>query len=308
MPVDPQIAGLLSLIEVGTPMYEQDPAAARAGFRTLTVDMRAPETVVPVAAVEETTVAGAEGDLRARVYRPEGEGPFPTVVLFHGGGFVIGDLDTHDNMARTICAGADAVVVSVDYRLAPEHPFPAAPMDALAATLDVMARRAQLGGSDVVAVAGDSAGGNLSAVVAQQVPEVAAQLLLYPVTDVAGEFASREENGTGYFLDTPTMAWFMQQYLPEGVDLEDPRLSPLRGDLTQVSPAVVVTAGFDPLRDEGDAYAAALEAAGVRVVRRSYGDLIHGFMDMGAWSGSAKAAVDDAVAAFADLLRSVARD
>lgn len=307
MTVDSQLAGLLTLIEAGTPMHQQTPAEARAGFRTLTVDMRQPESVVPVRAVEETTVGGAEGDLAARVYRPEADGPVPTVVMFHGGGFVIGDLDTHDNMARTICAGTGSVVVSVDYRLAPEHPFPAAPMDAVAATLDVMERRAQLGGSDLVAVAGDSAGANLSAVVAQQVPEVAAQLLLYPVTDMGGQYPSHEENGTGYFLDMPTMLWFGAQYVPEGTEPTDPRLSPLHGDLTQVAPAVVATAGFDPLRDEGDAYAKALEAAGVRVVHRTYPAMIHGFMDMGAFSAGVKTAVDDAVAAFAELLDSLPR-
>ncbi|MGN6250667.1 MAG: alpha/beta hydrolase [Marmoricola sp.] len=305
MPVDPQLEGLLALIAAGTPMHESTPAEARAGFRTLTVDMRPPESVVPVAAVEETTVAGADGELPARVYRPEADGPVPTVVLFHGGGFVIGDLDTHDNMARLICAGTGAVVVSVDYRLAPEHPFPAAALDAIAATRDVHRRLADLGGNDVLAVAGDSAGGNLSAVAAQQVPEVRAQFLIYPATDMSGDWPSREENAAGYFLDLPTMLWFGGQYVPEGTDPADPTLSPITGRLEGLAPAVVVTAELDPLRDEGNAYADRLAAAGVEVVQRTYPGMIHGFFDMGAWSEGARAAVEESIALFATLLRSL---
>ena len=170
-----------------------------------------------MASVEEVAVPGPAGDLAARVYRPEESGPVPTVVLFHGGGWVVGDLDTHDNAARSICRDARAVVVSVDYRLAPEAPFPAAVDDAVAATAWVAAHLADLGGDDRLAVAGDSAGGNLAAVVAQHArdtggPAIAAQLLVYPAVDVLGEYPSRAENGTGYFLDLPTMAWFMGHY------------------------------------------------------------------------------------------------
>ncbi len=302
MPLDPQLAGLIQLIEAGTPMSQQTPSEARASFRTLAVDFRKPEDVVPVGSVEDTTVPGAEGELAARVYRPEGEGPFATVALFHGGGFVIGDLDTHDNMARAICRGASAVVVSVDYRLAPEHPFPAGVDDCLAATRDLQGRLEELGGDGRLAVAGDSAGGNLAAVVAQHVPGLEAQLLLYPTTDGAGDWPSREENGTGYFLDLPTMLWFSEQYAA-GQDYSDPRLSPLlAGSLEGLPPAVVVTAEFDPLRDEGEAYAAALEKAGVEVVVRRYDGMIHGFMDMGAFSPAAAAAIEETVRLFGVLL------
>ena len=305
MPLDPELAGLIALVEAGTPMSQQTPEQARASFRALAVDLRRPEHVVPVGSVEDTTVVGATGELDARVYRPDGEGPFPTVALFHGGGFVIGDLDTHDNMARAICRDVRAVVVSVDYRLAPEHPFPAAVEDCLAATRDLQTRLAELGGDGRLAVAGDSAGGNLAAVVAQQVPGLVAQLLIYPTTDGGGDHASRSENASGYFLDLPTMVWFADHYAPDG-DETDPRLSPLRApSLAGLPPAVVVTAEFDPLRDEGEAYAAALAEAGVHVVSRRYDGLIHGFMDMGGFSSAAQAATDDAVGMFAKVLATV---
>jgi len=231
-----------------------------------------------------------------------GTGPFPTIAFFHGGGFVIGDLETHDNLARALCRDAGSVVVSVDYRLAPEHPFPAAVEDCVAATRDLLGRLDELGADGRLAVAGDSAGGNLAAVVTQHVPGLAAQLLMYPTADGAGEFVSREENGTGYFLDLPTMHWFIGNYAPQG-DLTDPRLSPLRADsLAGLPPAVVVTAEFDPLRDEGEAYAAALEQAGVVVELRRYDGMIHGFMDMGAFSPAARTALEDTIALFAGLL------
>ncbi|MGN6128914.1 MAG: alpha/beta hydrolase, partial [Nocardioidaceae bacterium] len=245
----------------------------------------------------------------ARVYRPGTEGALPTVVLFHGGGWVIGDLDTHDNMARSICRDCEAVVISVDYRLAPEAPFPAAVEDAVAATRWAAEHLAELGGSDVLAVAGDSAGGNLAAVVAQQLrdssgPALAAQLLVYPATDVPGEYPSREENGEGYFLDVPTMEWFMEQYASEVESLTDPRLSPLQApSLEGLPPAVVVTAEYDPLRDEGAAYAKALSAAGVRVDYREFDGMIHGFIDMGPHSTAAHKAVDETCAMFSALLR-----
>lgn len=311
MPVDPQIAGLLEfLVASGAPpMHEGTPEQAREAFRALAVGGRPAEAVVPVGAVEDRTVPGPAGDLPARVYRPGTEGALPTVVLFHGGGWVIGDLDTHDNMARSICRDCDAVVISVDYRLAPEAPFPAAVEDAVAATRWAAEHLDELGGSEVLAVAGDSAGGNLAAVVAQQLrdsagPSLAAQLLVYPATDVPGEYPSREENGEGYFLDVPTMEWFMEQYA-SGVDnLTDPRLSPLQAaSLEGLPPAVVVTAEYDPLRDEGAAYAKALSAAGVQVDYREFDGMIHGFIDMGPHSVAAQKAVDETCAMFAALLR-----
>ncbi|WGX94218.1 alpha/beta hydrolase [Nocardioides sp. L-11A] len=303
MSVDAELAPLLQLIEAGTPLHTLTPAEARDSFRKLTVDFRPPGTLAEVGSVEDATVAGAAGPLSARVYRPLAEGPVPTVVLLHGGGFVIGDLDTHAAMARAICAGADAVVVAVDYRLAPEAKFPAAAEDAIAAVRDVQSRIAEYGGSDVLAVAGDSAGGNLSAVAAQHVPGIAAQLLVYPATDVLGSYSSREENASGYFLDQPTLIWFIGHYADTAADLADPLISPLHGDLAGQPPAVVVTAEFDPLRDEGVAYAEALAAAGVEVHQTTYPGLIHGFFDMGPWSAGCQRAIDETIARFATLLR-----
>ena len=308
MPVDPHLAPLLDLLATVPPMHEGSPAAAREAFRKLAVGSRPPEHVVAVGSVEEVVVPGPAGELDARVYRPAGSGPHPTIVLFHGGGWVIGDLDTHDAMARSLCRDCEAVVVSVAYRLAPEAPFPAAVDDAEAATRWVAERLPELGGSDRLAVAGDSAGGNLAAVVAQRLrdsdgPRLCGQLLVYPAVDVTGDYASRWENAEGYFLDLPTMAWFLDHYAADAALHEDPRISPLRHtDLSGLPPAVVVTAEFDPLRDEGEAYAAALDEAGVEVEVRRFDGMIHGFFDMGAFSPGAQAAVDETCALFAKVL------
>jgi acetyl esterase len=308
MTVDPQIAALLAFINSAeaAPMAEGSVEDARRGLRTLSVDLRDPAAVPDVRAVEETTVPGAEGDLPARVYRPDLDGPLPTIVLLHGGGFVIGDLDTHDLTARTLANGCAAVVVSVAYRLAPEHPFPAAPDDAVASVRYVADHFADFGGDDRVAVAGDSAGGNLSAVAAQELRDegrpLAGQLLIYPVTDMAGSYPSHTENAEGYFLDAASMAWFQQQYTGDRTDLSDPRLSPLRGDLAGLAPAVVVVAEFDPLRDDGLAYAEALAAAGVPVEVRTFPGLIHGFVDMGRHSAAAQQALDETCALFRRVL------
>jgi acetyl esterase len=310
MPLDPHLKGLLDFIASAglPPMSAGTPEAARAGFRALTVDARPPESLPEVEAVEDITVPGGAGDRRARVYRPAIPGPLPTIVLLHGGGFVIGDLDTHDLTARTLANGCEAVVVSVDYRLAPESPWPAGVEDAIAATRWASTSLATLGGDDRLAVAGDSAGGNHTAVVAQAMRDegvaLTGQLLIYPVTDRRGSYPSHEENGTGYFLDLDTMMWFDEHYvghLPD-VDVTDPRLAPLHGDLTGLAPAVVVVAEFDPLRDDGLAYAAALSAAGVPVEVRTFDGMIHGFVDMGRHSPGAQAAVDETCVLFRKVL------
>lgn len=310
MPVDPQIAAVLSMMEQAgmPPMYEGTAEAGRAQYLALTHGSRTPEQVVPVASTEDRTVPGAEGDLRARVCRPEGEGPFPTVVFFHGGGWVIGDLDTHDNMSRNVCRGSGAVVVAVDYRLAPEHPFPAAADDAVAAARWIAAHLDEFGGDPRLGLAGDSAGGNLAAVVAQALRDdgtpLVAQFLIYPAVDAEGEYPSRVENAKGYFLEKDTMDWFYGHYAGAWEDAKDARLSPLHGaDLSGLPPAVVVTAEYDPLRDEGEAYGEALRAAGVSADVRRYDGMIHGFFDMGAISPAAQKAIDESCARFGELLR-----
>jgi acetyl esterase len=305
MPVDPQLAALLQLIATAghPPMHEGSPEDARKGFRALTVDTVRPEDVVPVGSVEELSVA----DCPARLYRPvDGGAPAPVLVYFHGGGFVIGDLDTHDQTCRRICRGASATVLSVAYRLAPEHPFPAGMDDAVASVRWAVEHLCTEGGAERVAVGGDSAGAALATACARELPElVSAQVLLYPTTDPFGEHPSRVENGEGYFLDTAAMEWFFAHYVGtgDGIEADDPRLSPLRADLTGLAPALVVTAELDPLRDEGEAYAAALTEAGVAVDAVRYDGMIHGFVDMGPFSEAAAKAVDDVVARTRTLLR-----
>ena len=198
----------------------------------LTVDLRPPGTIVPVAAVEDLEAPGAAGPLPARLYRPDAEGELATIVFFHGGGFVLGDIDTHDNQCRALCREAEAVVLSVGYRLAPEHPFPAAPDDCFAATRWAREHAADLGGdAGRLAVAGDSAGGNLAAVVAQMTvaagdPPLAAQLLLYPRHGLSrAAIPSESENAEGFFLTRADMAWFRSNYLADA-DPSDPEAEP----------------------------------------------------------------------------------
>ncbi len=303
MPLDPVLATVLDLMAAsGSPsLASGTPEAARAGFRAMTVGMRAPGSLAEVGSVEDGVVDGPAGPVPVRTYRPGTGGPHPTVVFLHGGGFVIGDLDTHDDHARLLCRDVDAVVVSVDYRLAPETPFPGGYDDCLAVYRWVVEHAADLGG-DVsrLAVAGDSAGGNLAAAVALAARDAGsplrAQLLLYPSVDLVegDDHGSRVENATGYLLTAEDMRWFGDHYLSDVAQAEDPRASVLKApDLSGVAPAVVAVAEFDPLRDEGEAYASALEAAGVPVVRRRYDGLVHGFFGLGPISPACAAAVDE---------------
>ena len=309
MPLDPQIQAVLAaMASLNVPPLSQgSPAEARAGFRFMAVDMR--QHVIPVKETQDIRIPTSAGDIAARIYRPEHDGPLPTIVFAHGGGFVIGDVETHDNQARSLCRGADAVVVSIDYRLAPEAPWPAAIHDAYDAVRWAADNIDELGGDPArLAIAGDSAGGNIAAVVAQLCrdngPALAAQLLIYPAVDLDAEAAypSRVENAEGYFLTADDMVWFREHYIGEAPDHADPLISPLRGRLEGLPPAVVATAEFDPLRDEGNAYADALRAAGVRVEARCYDGMVHGFFDMGVLSEGAQAATDDAIATFRSLL------
>ncbi|MFJ7203824.1 alpha/beta hydrolase [Streptomyces sp. NPDC098789] len=256
-----------------------------------------------VAGVEDRVVPGPAGapPLPVRVYRPDPErwpGPRPTVVFCHGGGWVLCDLDTHDSTARHLCRSAGAVVVSVDYRLAPEAPFPAAVHDAHAALCWAGGRVAELGGDPgALVIAGDSAGGNLAAaalLLARERggPAVALQVLVYPALDAAQDTASLRRNAEGYFLTAAHLRWFWAQYLGPGGDGADPLASPLRADLTGLPPAHVVTAGCDPLCDEGAAYVRALREAGTSAHEDHHPGMFHGFLGLVDFLPAARRALD----------------
>ena len=303
MPLDPEAKMLLEqLTTVVRPFDELSVVEARAAIVTLSAAAGEGEAV---ARVENRTVPGPRGEIPVRVYTPEGRAPFPVLVYFHGGGWVIGSLETHDGLCRHLANAAGAVVASVDYRLAPEHPFPASGEDAYAATRWVAANAAVIGGdAKRVAVGGDSAGGNLAAVVALMArdrggPPLVFQLLVYPVTDApSANTASYRENAEGYFLTAKMMHWFWNYYCGENPDLSDPYLCPLRAkDLKRLPPALVVTAEFDPLCDEGEAYAARLREAGVAATSKRYPGMIHGFFGMGPLLTQARAATKEAAEA-----------
>jgi acetyl esterase len=313
-PLDPVVAEIIPLLPLRDPTT-MTPQSAREALRALAAS-RAAVPPPPVASAEDIKVKGGAGFLNARVYR-NSNGKSPTVVFFHGGGWVAGDLETHDRQARWLAIETGAVVVSVDYRRPPEVRFPGAFEDAFAATQDVIARIAEFGGDAArVGVAGDSAGGNLAATTAIACRDagirLAAQLLVYPVTDVLGNFTdakenarfpSRAENADGYFLTRATMEWFCGHYLQDRAHGADWRVSPLRANnLAGLAPAIVCTAWFDPLRDEGKAYAEALKAAGVPTSYYDGLSLIHGYFGLGEASETAKREAQRARAEFRALL------
>ena len=313
-PLDPVIEKIIPLLPLRDPTV-MTPQSAREALRALAA-ARAAVPPPPVASAEDSKVKGAAGFLAARVYRM-GAGKAPTVVFYHGGGWIAGDLETHDRQARYLAIETGAVVVSVDYRRPPEVRFPGAFEDAFAALRDVVARIAEFGGdANRIGVAGDSAGGNLAATVSIAARDagikLAAQMLAYPVTDVAGNFAdkaenarfpSRAENAEGYFLSRAVMQWFAGHYLADAKDGTDWRVSPLRAkSLAGLAPAVVTTAWFDPLRDEGKAYADALTAAGVSTKYYDGLGLIHGYFGLGEASETAKLESQRARADFRMLL------
>ena len=268
---------------------------------------------IPMAAVEQVEIPGPAGTLAARHYVPAGSDAraAPLLVYYHGGGWVIGDLDTHDSPCRFLAAHSGAHVLAIDYRLAPEHPFPAAVEDAVAAFAWAQANVAELGCDPTrIGVGGDSAGANLAAAVClwareEKLPPPAAQMLIYPVTDTAEEMPSRRAFDDGFLLTRADMDFFEDRYLPSGADRSDQRVSVLQAaDLSGLPPAYVATAGFDPLRDEGEAYALRMRDAGVRVNLRRHPGLVHTYANLTAICPSARAAMLEAASALRAALAS----
>ena len=309
--LDPTVQFLLETIEAqGDPRLETLPPAEA---RRLVRERAGPAAGVmeQVASVEGVRIPGPAGEIAARIYTPHAQAPRPALVYFHGGGWVVCDLDTHDVVCSAIARRAGAVVVSVDYRRAPEHKFPAAVEDACAAAAWVAANAGGLGiDAARLAVGGDSAGGNLAAVVALQSrnadsPAIALQAMVYPVTDLSCfDTASYREFGEGFYLTRALMEWFRAMYLPDAEAARDPRASPLlAADLSGLPPALIVTAECDPLRDEGEAYAKRLAEAGVPVICTCYAGMIHPFFTM---SGVIPQALQ-AVQQVADAVRDAGR-
>ena len=301
MPLDPEAKVMLEAMTGAADVdpFTIPPAVMREGFAALSGLVEGP----PVANVEMKEVDGPAGKIPVRIYTPEGGGRKPGVVFFHGGGFVVCDLDSHDSTCRELCDGARSVVVSVDYRLAPEAKFPAAPDDCYAATKWVADNADDLGiDSDRIAVAGDSAGGNLATAVALMCrdkggPALVHQLLIYPVTDHSFDTISYKENGAGYFLSADMMRWFWHHYLESERDGDNPLASPLRApDLSRLPSTTLLTAEYDPLRDEGRAYATRLKEAGVLTSHTEYAGVFHGFFGMTTQIPRARQAVDEACA------------
>jgi acetyl esterase len=297
MSLDPQTQMVLAqLAAVGAPPLETlTPEQARMAF---TLPKGDPE---PVGKVEDRTIPGPEVDIPIRVYYPKDatSNNNPALVFYHGGGWVVGNIESHDNICRALTNLANCVTISVDYRLAPEHKFPAAVVDSYAAVQYVSdhAEDFRIDRSRI-AIGGDSAGGNLAAVVSnlakeKKTPAICFQLLLYPSTNLGGEpTVSMKENAEGYFLTKGTMEWFRDCYLTSEQDKQNPLLSPyLNEELSGLPPALVITAEYDPLRDEGEAYAKKLAQAGVEVETVRYDGTVHGFISMAVVIDLGKAAL-----------------
>jgi acetyl esterase len=307
VPLDPQARTLLDQLAAlaAPPVSQQTPEQARIGFAALAAVGGPPEAPVPTG---DRRIPGPAGEIPVRIYRPESAAPLPVVVYFHGGGWVIGDIASHDTIFHRLAGEVPVVVVNVEYRLAPEHRFPAAIEDSDAAVRWVSEHAPEFGGDPArLAVAGDSAGGTLATVAARHArdaggPPIAFQLLLYPATDLTCSLPSHVENGNGYLLDTDTMWWFIDHYLVD-TDRRDPDASPLFApDLAGLPPALVVTAGFDPLRDEGEAYAERMEHAGVPVTISRNEGMFHGFYGLDPVLDAAKRATAETIAALRQAL------
>ncbi len=301
MSLHPEVEAILAAMSEAMPAvdFEQLNASALRG----SMDMPPAENPEPVHQVEDRSIAGPESDIPIRIYRSSDAQDAPLVVFFHGGGFVIGNLETHDGLCRSLCNEAGATVVAVDYRLAPEHQYPAAPLDCYAATCWAADHAQELGAdASKLLVAGDSAGGCLAAVVSQMArdkdgPAIAGQLLIYPVTDGVTDTASYQRNGEGYFLTAGMMQWFLQQYIADPEQINEPMASPLRHKkLAGLPKAMILTAEYDPLLDDGASYAKALTDAGVDTDYRCYDGMIHGFVSFPFGLTTAKDAISDMAA------------
>ncbi|HEY3492609.1 MAG TPA: alpha/beta hydrolase [Solirubrobacterales bacterium] len=304
----PDIQALLGMAKLaGSESFTEGvPVETARRNRLLEAEVVAERPPLPMARVETVEIPGPAGTIGARRYVPHGapSESAPLLVYFHGGGWVIGDLDTHDSPCRFLAANSGVEVLAIDYRLAPEHPFPAAAEDALAAYAWVSANAETLGADPArIAVGGDSAGANLAAAASLLARDTdlrlpAMQLLIYPVTVADEEMPSRHTFGDGFLLSRPDMDFFEGHYLPEGVDRGDPRVSVLRADdLSGLPPAYLAIAGFDPLRDEGVAFAERLREAGVPVSLRLHPGLVHTFANLTAICPSARQAMLEAVGA-----------
>ncbi|HEY4124921.1 MAG TPA: alpha/beta hydrolase [Rhizomicrobium sp.] len=287
MPLDPVLKAFLDQIaSIGGPKtWDLQPNEAREAFAGL-LQMAGPKDI-PIGKVTNIAIPATHGEIAARSYAPVAASsePLPTLVYFHGGGWVIGSIETHDGLCRMIANGSGCRVISIEYGLAPENKFPGPVEDAMTAVEWIEKNAAQLGvDANRLAVGGDSAGGNLAAVIAQIAkakggPKIAFQMLLFPVTQIGDETTSLREYAEGYFLERKTLDWFYAHYLPADADKKSPRISPLHAeDVTGLPPAYVMLGGFDPLHDEGLAYAEKLRAAGVRVTVADYPEMVHVFI------------------------------
>ena len=316
MPLDPQAQVVIDQVNaLGLPpVWEVSPVQAR-----LNAASRPRPAGPAVASVMDRGIPGPDGDVAVRIYAPAGAGPFPILVWFHGGGWVLGDLESADPTARHLCQGAGCVVVSVDYRLAPETKFPGPAEDCYAATVWAAENAAAINGdASRIAVGGDSAGGNLAAAVSlmaadRRGPAIAHQLLVYPVTDRNYQTASYIDNAAGYMLARDAMRWYWDAYLASDADAANPYAAPMQAqNLAGQPPALVITAEYDPLRDEGEAYGRRLREAGVDAAITRYDGMIHGFFGMVGVMDQSRVAVNQAAdalqAAFANAPEPVAAD
>ncbi len=304
MPIDPDVAAIVQEVTGGVDLDFSAISLdiVRDGFRGLSAQVEKS----PVHRVEDRALPGPAGDVPVRIYSPGEGGGRPALLFFHGGGFVTGDIESHDPLCREIANRADCVVVSVDYRLAPEHRFPAAPEDCYAALRWVAEHGAEIGVDTTrLAIAGDSAGGNMAAVVAllcleRGGPALRHQVLIYPVIDPSCDSASQHENGSGYMLTQTTMRWFWAQYLNDESEASLPTVCPMRAERVDgLPPTTVLTAEFDPLRDEGETYAAKLTEAGIPTELTRYEGQVHGFLSFAHRMERAEAAI----AQVAEVLR-----